>query len=160
MERLLYKNIVSYDKCAIITSKINSWLRYIMCAYYYLMVPFIDLCVIVVIEESDIYLSVLWLELGFIIIINLFIVNYMLSLIARSAHYSYPLLNTCIARQNYTQNVLSLKLRLKILALIERLSGPVIGIYCYDLFPYTNHEFYIFCANCVKNFILLYDLTQ
>ena len=64
MERQLYKNIVSYDKCAMLTSKINSWLRYIMCAYYYLIVPFIDLCIFVIIKESNIYLRVLCLIPG------------------------------------------------------------------------------------------------
>jgi hypothetical protein len=64
LERQLYKNIVSYDKCAMLTSKINSWLRYIMCAYYYLIVPFIDLCIFVIIKESNIYLRVLCLVLG------------------------------------------------------------------------------------------------
>ena len=158
-ERQFYINLQKFDKSTRLIIKINSWLKYLTCAYYYLLVPLIDLVLIVLVAETNNYLRLLLCSLAFVIIVNLVYVTYILSLIARSAHYSYPLLNSCIARQS-PQNVLNLRLRCKLLALIERLSGPVIGIYCYDLFPYTNHEFYIFCANCVKNFILLYGLTQ
>jgi hypothetical protein len=34
------------------------------------------------------------------------------------------------------------QLRLKITSFIEKLCGPVIGYYCYNLFAFTNYEFY------------------
>jgi hypothetical protein len=69
--------------------------------------------------------------------------------IPKSAIKPYVKLNSLIARKQ-----INLQIKLKIVDLIERLSGPVIGIYCFELFPFTNYEFHLFAANCVKNFIL------
>jgi hypothetical protein len=45
--------------------------------------------------------------------------------------------------------------------LIEKLSGPVIGLYCYDFLPimtFTNYEVYLYITNCVKDLILFIGL--
>ena len=57
-----------------------------------------------------------------------------------------------------TENQLPLKERLKTMEMIERLSGPDIGFYCYDLFPMNSYEFYIYVANCCKNYFLINSL--
>ena len=57
-----------------------------------------------------------------------------------------------------TENQLPLKERLKTMEMIERLSGPDIGFYCYDLFPMNSYEFYIYVANCCKNYFLIESL--
>jgi len=74
-------------------------------------------------------------------------------MIPKEVHRPYNKLNTIIAR-NQTTTVL----KLKVLGLIEKLSGPVIGIYCLDFFPFTRYEFYVYLVNCIKYFILLMDL--
>ena len=56
------------------------------------------------------------------------------------------------------ENRLPLKQRLKTMEMIERLSGPDIGFYCYDLFPMNSYEFYIYVANCCKNYFLIESL--
>ena len=56
------------------------------------------------------------------------------------------------------ENRLTIKQRLKTMEMIERLSGPDIGFYCYDLFPMNSYEFYIYVANCCKNYILINSL--
>jgi len=86
-------------------------------------------------------------------IIMLFLVNYSLYLVPKQAHWPYNKLNSIIERKP-----LPIILKLKVLGLIEKLSGPVIGIYCFDLFPYTNHEFYLYIGNCFQNFLLLNGL--
>jgi hypothetical protein len=72
-----------------------------------------------------------------------------MSSIPKSAIKPYVKLNSLIARKR-----INLQIKLKIVDLNERLSGPIIGIYCFELFPFTNYEFYLFAANCVMNFIL------
>ena len=56
------------------------------------------------------------------------------------------------------ENQLPLKQRLKTMEMIERLSGPDIGFYCYDLFPMNSYEFYLYVANCCMNYFLINDL--
>ena len=56
------------------------------------------------------------------------------------------------------ENQLPLKQRLKTMEMIERLSGPDIGFYCYDLFIMNSNEFYEYVANCCKNYFLINSL--
>ena len=67
----------------------------------------------------------------------------------------YTFIISIIARKQFGSMT-----KLKVIPLAERLSGPILGIYCYDLFPFTNYEFYVFCVNCVLNFILLMGLLK
>ena len=53
-----------------------------------------------------------------------------------------------------TKSNLTVNQRIKIQSFIEKLCGPDIGFYCLDLFPMNNFEFYVYCVNCVKNYIL------
>ena len=95
------------------------------------------------------------LILVFVGILNVFAVNYFLCSVGREAHKSYPFIKSILTRKR-----LRLMTKLKVISLFERLSGPLIGFYCYDLFPFTNYEFYLFCVNCVSNFILFMGLYE
>ncbi len=79
--------------------------------------------------------------------------SYTMSLIPTAAVRPYQALNSIIARKS-----LKLKLKLKVCQLIEKLSGPVIGLYCYEFFPFTSYEVYLYVTNCVSNFILFMGL--
>ena len=48
--------------------------------------------------------------------------------------------------------------RWKILSFVEKLSGPEIGYYCYDLFPMNNWEFYQYLYIAGSNYILIMNL--
>jgi len=67
-------------------------------------------------------------------------------MIAKQAHKPYSRLNSIIARK-----VIRIDLKLKTCALIERLAGPVIGLYCFYFFPFTYYEFYLFVGNCPQH---------
>ena len=149
----MYTKFVEHNDCCKLTADLNRKLRLIYFIYYFLIIPFIDLAIIVVINESNIFYKSSIGSVAFIVIINLFVFNYMSALVSSEAHNSYTILNSIIASKSFKLN-----LNLKTLTLIERLSGPEIGFYCLDLFPLNNYEFYIFCVNCAKNFILLIDL--
>jgi len=101
------------------------------------------------------YLLGINVMLAIIGITLLFCVNYGLSSISREAHSLYKPFNSIFVRKP-----LNLQLKLKIKGHIETLSGPVIGIYCYDLFPFTNYEFYIFVINCISMFILILGIFK
>jgi len=74
-------------------------------------------------------------------------------MVPKEAHRPYVRLYSILARKPATT-----MLNLKVLGLIEKLSGPIIGIYCQDFFPFTNYEFYLYISNVVQNFILLIGL--
>jgi hypothetical protein len=123
--------------------------------YYYLSVPTIDLFIIAAILEEQTNLR---LVLSFVSIVSIFILfgkNYFLTLVAKNSFSLYKPLNSVMARKS-----LNLKDRLKVCSMIERVSGPVIGLYCYNLFPFTNYEFYLFVANCVSMFFLIMNVLK
>ena len=47
------------------------------------------------------------------------------------------------------------ELKFNVLSLIERLAGPTIGIYCFDLFPFTNYQFYQYVSSAISLYMLL-----
>jgi len=146
---------VDFNNINLTTDKINESFKIMAFIYYYLSVPALDLCIIVAILENEflfLCISALLATIGFII---LFCVNYSFSSISREAHLLYKPLNSIFVRKS-----LNLQLKLKINAAIERLSGPVIGIYCYDLFPFTNYEFFLFVINCVSIFFLILNISK
>ena len=150
---MIKQQLQEFDKSCRITNEINTWFRFIVLDYYYLIVPAIDLSLVYLFNETNqVYRLTVWFFLN-LFIVQVFYLNYFLSEISRSAHSCYVNLNSLIAKYRFNRN-----LKLKVLNLIERLSGPVIGIYCYDLFPFTNYEFYLFVMNCVLNFILFMQL--
>jgi hypothetical protein len=134
--------------------RMNGNMRFISCLFYYFSVPAIDLLVILSIhKEVDIITRTLAFVATILGVFVLFVFNYSMALVSEAAHRPYIRLNSIIARKS-ARTVLNLK----VVGLIEKLSGPVIGIYCLDLFPFINYEFYLYISNCIQNFILLIGL--
>ena len=73
--------------------------------------------------------------------------------VSKSAHKSYPLLYTYINKVKTP-----LFLRFKLISFVEKLSGHPIGLYCYDLFPMNNFEFYQFVYICGANYFLIMSM--
>ena len=77
--------------------------------------------------------------------------NFMSTGVIRSAHKSYPKLYKMISKGIR----MSFRQRWKLLSFIEKLSGPPIGFYCYDLFPMNSYEFYQYLFIAGSNYILI-----
>jgi len=105
--------------------------------------------------DEQIILLLILSSISILGITVIFWINHCLSSIAEKSHSIYKPLNSRVVR-----NVLNLKLKLKIFSTIERISGPVIGLYCYELFPFTNYMFYLFVKNCVLFFILVMNFLK
>ena len=84
-----------------------------------------------------------------------FTANMMSSRVNRAAKMSLNYMHQYIAKNELTPIQ-----RMKTMAMIERLSGPDIGFYCYDLFPMNSYEFYIYVANCAKTYFLVIDFLS
>jgi len=83
----------------------------------------------------------------------IFIVNYISSSLSSAAHdFTADLYTFLASKTTLVQH------KLKICAFIEKLCGPVIGYYCYDLFAFNNYEFYEFVSFVFCNYFLLNDL--
>jgi len=151
----LLENILhEHNRCCVMVHRMNINMRFICCVFYYISVPAIDLLIMLsIVKEVDIFNRILASIIAIIGVFVLFLFNYSMSLVSKAAHRPYNKLNSIIVRKPTLR-----RLNLKVVGLIEKLSGPVIGIYCLDLFPFTNYEFYLYISNCITNFILLINL--
>jgi len=70
--------------------------------------------------------------------------------VSNYAHDSYLNVNSIMVKKK-----MALKYKLKVLSFIETLSGPTIGIYCFDFFPFNNYEFYNSVAFVCTTYILI-----
>ncbi len=129
---LWIKIMKDFNDLCLITSIINNSTKEFNLYSYYISIPLINVCIIAALYEEQIILLLILLWISILGIIVIFWTNYCLSSIAEKSHSLYKPLNSVVVR-----NVLNLELKLKICSMIERISGPVIGLYCYDLFPFT-----------------------
>ena len=154
-DRWLSAKLREHDECCRMTLSMNAWVKNYLFVFYYLIVPIVDLAIMYLLNETNILFRLIILIFVFVGAFNVFVVNYLLCSVGREAHKSFPLIKSIL-----TTKRIGLMTKLKVISLSERLSGPLIGFYCNDLFPFTNYEFYLFCVNCVSNFILFMGLFE
>jgi hypothetical protein len=152
---LLIKIISDFEDSCRITATINNSMKTTIFYYYYISIPGINLFIIAAILEEQTNLRLVLSFISILAVFVLFCQNYFLTLVAKNSFSLYKPLNSLMARKS-----LNLKDRLKVCSMIERFSGPVIGLYCYDFFPFTNYEFYLFFAYCVSMFILIMNVFK
>ncbi len=146
MQHIIYKHNV----CSKITSQINEYTNFLTFIYYYFSIPLANLIVLMVVSDQIDSNFRMFLIYSLIIYAMVLICPFCcLSSVQSAAHNPHDKLFSIMARKD-----IELKLKFKVLGLIEKLSGPVIGVYCFRLFPFTNYEMFLFSVICVKNFIL------
>jgi len=153
---LLMNAIIEHNVYEKKVKEFNHLLRCATFIMYYLATPGYQIVFYVIHhKESEIFARI-FASFGVIICFSAVIaMNVMSAWISKSAHKPYPLLYSFLARK---QPKISLRFRLKIMSFIDYLSGPEIGIYCYDLFPMNNYEFYQYIYISGVNYILLMSL--
>ena len=123
-----------------LNNDINHSFKYFIFIIYYMATPGVEMVLFCVHDNRQSFVGKIFAAfVVFLTFSAVFIMTFVCSEIPKSAHKSYPLLFSFI-----NQNHIPSKHKLKILSLIEKLSGPDIGFYCYNLFPMNSYEFYQF----------------
>ena len=154
---LLMNAIKEHNYVEILTKRLNLWFRMITFIIYYIATIGFQLILFIFLHNDSnfwgklitgfIFLSCFWAVL---------MMNFMSTGITRSAHKSYPKLYNMI-----TKGIrIRFRQRWKILSFIEKLSGPPIGFYCYDLFPMNSYEFYQYLYIAGSNYFLIMDFFR
>ena len=138
-----------------ITADINKSFRLWIFVIYYIIFPSLSIAVYGVHhKETDIRGKIVAFGIS-CLIMPLLLVTFLSAWINRAAHLSYPIIF------NYMSSIgsrLNIKTRFKVMLFVERLSGPDIGFYCYDLFPMNSYELYRMLGISAINYILLISL--
>ena len=148
---LLLNAFKEHDFIEILNNNINHTFKHFIFILYYIATPGFEMVLFSVHDKRQTLFGKIFSAFVFFICFSaVFIMTFVCSEIPKSAHKSYPLLFSFIHR-----NRIPLKHKLKILSFIEKLSGPDIGFYCYNLFPMNSYEFYQFIYISAVNYILI-----
>ena len=153
--RPLMKTISEHNFTAKMVTDLNEFFRLFLFGEYYTGSPACMLVLYLIFhEDNNISILILYIIMGISIYSFVFLVNMACAFISRSAKRPRIYLYKC-----FTRNQLTVKQKLRIFNFIEKLCGPDIGFYCYDLFPMNNYEFYEYCANCLLMYLLFNTLV-
>ena len=132
---------------------LNEEMKYYIYILYKFVKPCFNVFVYLFFEpESKVITRIICGGIIVLIALLIFIMNYLCASVTAGAHKSQcTLYNTVL---NKGQNI-SLRIRTKIMRFIERLSGPAIGFYCFDLFPMTSYYFTDYVLDSITSYILI-----
>ena len=154
--RLLMIAFREHNYIEIKVKQLNHFFRIITFLIYYIG-TIVGQILLFITHHKD---TTLILRLGCIIysvalLFTLLILNLMSVSLSNSANKSYSQLFCMDYKKLKIKNRLTFRQRWKLLAFIEKLSGPTIGFYCYDLFPMNSYELYqyLYIAGC--NYFLI-----
>jgi hypothetical protein len=150
---LLMDVIHKHNYYSELTLEWNKIFRYVLVTVYFLLTPLLDIGVYMTASEVNYVLRIFYAFLTIMVSLVIFIVNYISSSLSSSAHDFTADLYTFL-----TSKIIPVQHKLKICAFIEKICGTVIGYYCYDLFPFTNYEFFEFISFVFCSYFLLNNL--
>lgn len=138
------------------TEKVNQSFKYIIFILFYMYSTNVNIFIFLILDKNTNISFKIVRSLTLIIFISmLFLENYLCASVSKTAHKSQSNFYKLFIRKQ-----INLRAKLKILTFIEILSGPEIGIYCYEFFPMNNLEFF----NCVIivaiNYLLISQLIN
>ena len=148
---LLLKVMKEHNYIERMNKKLNYTYRYIIFILYYIATPGFEMVLYCVHDKRQTFIGKLFTAFIFTSCFTAVFIMTMISAgISRASHKSYPILFSYLNR-----NRIQLRTKLKIMLFIEKLSGPDIGFYCYNLFPMNSYEFYQFIYICGVNYVLI-----
>ena len=152
---LLMYAIKEHNYMEVMTKKLNYTFRMVIFIIYYVSTISFQLLVYNTHHKDSKPLA--RIIAGFLFITSFWgivVMNAMSTGVIRSAHMSYPVLYKTISKGIR----MHFRHRWKLLSFIEKLSGPPIGFYCYDLFPMNSYEFYQYLCIAGSNYLLIMSM--
>ena len=155
--KTLLNAMSEHNYLAQLTHDLNGYFRWIIFFMYYTGTPCIQMLLFYSHHrDTSFHLKIISIIVSIVfctICISFIILN---TWITPAAHKSCSLLYSYLCRNPK----IPIHLRLKTNAMIERLSGPSIGFYCYDLFPMNYIEFYQYVCIAGCSYILIMNVLN
>ena len=157
MKTVLMKAMVEHNYISKLTADLNQFFKYVVFIIYYMSTPSTELFIYIITDKETVFTVKIILTIAVLnSILAIFLITLMSSSISFAAKKSHSKMYKFLIENNFKFTV---REKLKVQSFIEKLSGPDIGFYCLDWFPLNYFEFYIFCANCVKNYFLILNFV-
>ena len=153
----LKKSITDHNYVCRKTFDLNITFNYFLVVFYLLAKPALNVLIYVTLSKQTnplvrIATSIIFVFCAFCII---FTMNMMCAQVSKYAHSPMKLMYQMSKCDN-----IATKDKYRIMAFIERLSGPVIGFYCYTLYPINNYQFYEYICGWAYNYFLVIKLIK
>jgi len=154
ISRHLIGAIHEHNYCTGLVQDFNRAFSFSMFAVYFFSAPGVDILLHLAIHKSiNLYMRMLYIMVFCLVVLTLYVYTYIASSLSFAAHDLTADVHAFIVR-----NRSNLRNKLKISAFIEKLCGPTIGIYCYNLFAFNTFEFYQYIAFVSSNYFLMHGL--
>ena len=151
----LKRAITQHNYICVKTSQLNNYFDIMCFQLYYIASPALLICLYLTHAKDTNpygrYISAFIFVLVFFVV---FSVNLLYAQISRSSRRPRNIVYRHMIRKQ-----LSVEESLELLAFIEKLDGPDIGFYCWNLHPMNNYEFYLYVANCASTYFLILGLA-
>jgi len=155
----LFRIIREHHEIRGIVYKNGLLMNIIMLIIYYGFTPFLNVMIYQLINvQDDSIMNLAQRILPPFYAFCLYEFAYCSACLYKSAHSIYFPLNCVMAK--YGRRLINPRKRLTIGLYIERLGGPPIATYCWNLFALTNYEFYEFVNGFTRNYFLVDTLVK
>ena len=118
--------------------------------YHYFLVVIIDHFLLLIINDMEIEIKVGLIFILIVILIIWIFLIHVFNSVTVEAHKPYQKLHSLIESEK-----IKISLKFKIIDIIERLSGPIIGFYCLNGCAFIHYELYLYFSSIISNFILI-----
>ena len=155
---LLLNAIKEHNSISKQTKQLNEFFSLMIYFLYNIATPALMILIYLTHEkDTNFYIRFVFSFIFCLVFLSVFLVNLFSSKVSNSSHKSYNILFKFLTQKRF---LISLKVKLKINGLIEKLSGPDIGFYCWNLFPMNNYNFYEYVCNCFYIYFLILSLIN
>ena len=155
-EQKLYKSLIDHNYCCMKTSQLNQTFSYLIVVMYIFAKPALNILVYITHSKgTHHYTRVAATNIFIVCLAAIFSVNFLCASVTSCAHKPLKQFYDL-----YKRDGISIRLKLKVVAFMEKLSGPDIGFYCYDLYPMNNNQFYRYVCGWAYNYFLIINLLK
>ena len=140
------------------TRLINKEVKYYMYFLYNWVKPAFNIFVCLLFMDDTVLLMRIVVALALTAIaFILFMISYLCSSVTTAAHRSQTAFYSCLMTRG---NQIPIKLKIKFLRFIERLSGPQIGFSSYNLFTINSYNFADYVLDSMYSYFLIINLLK
>ena len=152
---ILMSAIREHHSISVLTEELNHFFKYMIFIVYYFATPALMILAYLTHAHNTVLFARFIAIFVFILVFTIvFTMALLSSMISQSAEKPRKYLYKCFAQRIFKDS-LNKQNRLKIMGFIEKLGGPDIGFYCWDIFPMNYYHFYKYVANCAITYFLI-----
>ena len=150
----LKKAIADHNYICDKTSYLNDFFSHMSFQLYHIGTPALMGLLFLTHAKDTVFMARFVAVFIFVLVFSVvFFATLLYSQISRSSRKPKDLIYSQLFLRKY-----SVEESLKLMAFVEKLMGPDIGFYCWNLFPLNSYQFYKYVASCACSYFLIMEM--